>query len=75
MAYDEQELEAAISLLIDQMEGEQGDRHEILQRLQTLISQLRATGMPVPDDLKRMEADLQAELGRGRGRESGDAGE
>lgn len=75
MAYDEQELEAAISLLIDQMEGDQGDRHEILQRLQTLISQLRATGMPVPDDLKRMEADLHAELGRESGNGSGDSGE
>jgi len=68
MAYDEQELEAAVSLLIDQMEGEQGDRHEIWQRLQTLINQLRATGMPVPDDLKRMEAELDAEFGRESGK-------
>lgn len=63
MAYDEQEIEAAISLLIDEMEGDQGDRREIWLRLQTLIGQIRATGMPVPDDLKRMEADLQAEFG------------
>lgn len=71
MAYDEQEFEAAISLLIDQMEGDQGDRHEIWLRLQTLISQLRATGMPVPDDLKRMEADLKAEFDRERGEGTG----
>lgn len=63
MAYDEQELEAAISLLIDQMEGEQGDRHEIWLRLQALLNQLRAVGMPVPDNLKRMEDELEAEFG------------
>lgn len=65
MAYDEQEIEAAISLLIDEMQGEQGDRHEIWMRLQTLLSQLRAVGMPVPDDLKRMNAELEAEFGGG----------
>lgn len=67
MAYDEQEIEAAVSLLIDQMEGEQGDRHEIWLRLQTLLNQIRATGMPVPDDLKRMEAGLEAEFGEENG--------
>lgn len=65
MAYDEQEIEAAISLLIDEMEGDQGDRREIWMRLQTLLNQIRAMGMPVPENLKRMEADLEAEFGNG----------
>ncbi|MDH5410283.1 MAG: hypothetical protein OEZ03_10925 [Alphaproteobacteria bacterium] len=67
MANEHSELIAAASLLIDQMEGEQGDRHEIWLRLQTTLQQIRATGMPVPDDLLRMERLLEEEF-------SGDAG-
>ena len=63
MANEHSELAAAASLLIDEMEGEQGDRHEIWLRLQTILQQLRATGMPVPEDLVRMEQDLEAEFG------------
>jgi len=63
MANEHSELAAAASLLIDEMEGEQGDRHEIWLRLQTILRQLRATGMPVPDDLVRMEQELEAEFG------------
>jgi hypothetical protein len=52
-----------MSMLVDEMEGDLGDRHEIWLRLQTLMQQIRATGMPVPDDLKRMKAELEAEFG------------
>jgi predicted protein tyrosine phosphatase len=62
MPMSDRELEAAVSLLIDEMEGDMGDRHEIWQRLQTILQQLRATGMPVPDDLVRMEQELEAEF-------------
>jgi len=67
MANEHSELAAAASLLIDEMEGEQGDRHEIWLRLQTILQQLRATGMPVPEDLVRMEQDLEAEFGQESG--------
>ncbi len=63
MANEHGELQAAISLLIDEMEGDLGDRHEIWLRLQTILQQIRATGMPVPDDLQRMEQELEAEFG------------
>ncbi|MDH3231492.1 MAG: hypothetical protein OEN55_17010 [Alphaproteobacteria bacterium] len=63
MANEHSELEAAIAMLIDAMEGDMGDRHEIWLRLQTLLQQIRATGMPVPDDLQRMEEALEAEFG------------
>ncbi len=63
MALSDSELETAISMLIDEMEGDLGDRHEIWLRLQTLLQQIRATGMPVPDDLQRMEEELEAEFG------------
>jgi hypothetical protein len=67
MANEHSELMAAASLLIDEMEGEQGDRHEIWLRLQTILQQIRATGMPVPDDLLRMEQELEEEFGRESG--------
>lgn len=62
MTKEHSELAAVASLLIDQMEGELGDRHEIWLRLQTILQQIRATGMPVPDDLLRMERLLEEEF-------------
>lgn len=53
-----QELQAALSLLLDEMEGDQGDSHEIFLRLAQILSQMRAHGMPLPDDLVRLEAEL-----------------
>ena len=63
MPMSDRELEAAVSLLIDEMEGDLGDRHEIWLRLLAILQQIRATGMPVPDDLVRMEQELEAEFG------------
>jgi hypothetical protein len=60
MGVSEQELEAAVALLIEEMEGDQGDPHEIYLRLRQLLDQLRATGMPLPGDLVKLEKDLSA---------------
>ena len=57
---DTKDLEAEVSLLLDEMEGDQGDRHEIYLRVRQLISNLKAVGMPPPDDLVRLAADLEA---------------
>lgn len=59
---DRQEIEAALSLLLDQMEGDQGDSHEIYLRLAQILSQMRALGMPLPEDLVRLERELAAEF-------------
>jgi hypothetical protein len=56
---DSKDLQAEISLLLDEMEGEQGDRHEIYLRVRQLLSNLQATGMPAPEDLVRLAADLE----------------
>ena len=56
---DTQDLEAEVSLLLDEMEGEQGDRHEIYLRVRLLLSNLKAMGMPPPDDLVRLAAELE----------------
>ena len=62
MAMDRQEIEAALSLLLDQMEGDWGDRHEIFLRIAQTLDQMRAMGMPLPEDLVRMEEELAAEF-------------
>ena len=61
-AMDRNEIEAAVSLLLDDMEGEWGDRHEIFLRIQQTLEQMRAMGMPLPEDLVRMEEELAAEF-------------
>ncbi len=59
---DRDEIEATVSLLLDDMEGEWGDRHEIFLRVQQVLDQMRAMGMPLPEDLVRMEEELAAEF-------------
>jgi hypothetical protein len=59
---DLEEFEAALSLLVDEMEGDQGDRHEIFLRIQQMLSTMRAEGLPVPEDLVRLEEELGAEF-------------
>lgn len=60
MAFDD--LDAEIAYLMNIMEGEQGDLREIEFRLRQVISTLRAEGLPVPEDLKKLEADLDRQL-------------
>ncbi len=62
MAFDEQELEAALSALLVDLEGETDDAQDIYLRLRQLLDGIRAMGMPLPDDLVRLEHDLGAEF-------------
>jgi hypothetical protein len=62
MRLDRQEIEATLSLLLDEMEGEQGRSHEIYLRLVQILDAMRATGMPLPEDLVEMERDMAAEF-------------
>lgn len=57
-----QEIEAALMELLGEMEGEIGDSHEFYLRLRQMLDSMRATGMPVPEDLAKLEQDLSAEF-------------
>ena len=59
---DREELRAALSLLVDEMDGEIEDSHEIYLRLTMLLNQMRALNMPIPEDLARMEAEMSEEF-------------
>ncbi|NQU58797.1 MAG: hypothetical protein HQ513_16335 [Rhodospirillales bacterium] len=47
---------------MSEVQGDQGDAHEILMRLKQLIATMRAEGLPVPQDFKNLEAGLDEEF-------------
>jgi hypothetical protein len=61
-----EDIEAELSLLVTQMENQPEDRRELYLLLREKLNELRAFGMPVPDDLLRMEQDLEAEFAADR---------
>ena len=60
MAFDD--LKAELALLINQMENQPEDRHELYLQVREKLNEMRAFGMPLPDDLVRMEKDLEREF-------------
>jgi len=53
---------AEISLLTTQMENQPHDKHEIYLQLREKLNEMRATGMPLPKDLVKLEQRLEAEF-------------
>ena len=63
---DMEDVMTGINLLVQQMEGEPDDLHEIHFKLRELLNEIKATGMPLPDDLVALDEQLgAAEAGRG----------
>lgn len=60
MAFEQLKLQ--ISLLLSQMQNEPEDRHEIYLQLHEKLNEMKAFGMPLPDDLVKLEHDLEAEF-------------
>ena len=56
------DLNAELSFLMQQLDDEPGDFHQIFFRLHQILSTFRAEGLPVPENLARMERDLDARL-------------
>jgi hypothetical protein len=58
---------AQISLLLEEMVNQPEDEHEIQEQLREKLRELRAMGLPLPDDLvaleKRLDDDLDVEEG------------
>ncbi len=55
-----EDLQAEISLLLTQMENQPEDPRELHELMREKISQMRAFGMPVPEDLLKFEKELGA---------------
>jgi len=62
MAFDA--IKAEIGLLLTRMQNEPEDRHELYLQLMEKIGQLKAYGMPIPDDLLQLEHSLEAEFAK-----------
>jgi phage-related holin len=60
MAFDT--VTAEIGLLLTRMQNEPEDRYELYEQLREKLNELRAFGMPVPQDLEDLAAALEAEF-------------
>ena len=60
MAFED--LIAKINLLLNDMETQPHDAHELLEQVHLELNQLKATGQPLPDDLIRLEKQLEKEF-------------
>lgn len=60
MAFDK--LKDDISILLTEMQNEPQDVREIHLALKEKLNELKAFGMPLPDDLVKLEQDLDREL-------------
>lgn len=59
---DLDEFEAAIALLLTQMENQPEDRHELYLQIREKLNEMKAYGMPLPEDLVKIEEELEAEF-------------
>jgi len=57
MAFDD--LEAELALLINQMETPPEDPHELYLRIYEKLNEFKVLGLPLPDDLVRVEKELE----------------
>src|SRR5680860_383752 len=60
MAFED--LKAEIALLLNQMENQPQDRHELYLQIRERLNEMLAFGMPLPEDLVRLEKELEAEF-------------
>jgi hypothetical protein len=64
MAFED--VEAEIGLLVTQMQNQPADPHELYLQIRQKLNELRAFGMPVPEDLIQLERRLEAEFAADR---------
>lgn len=57
-----EKLKMDISYLLTAMQNEPEDPHEIYLQIKEKLSELKAFGMPLPEDLVRMERELGEEF-------------
>jgi hypothetical protein len=60
MAFDD--LKAELALLLNQMENQPEDQHELYLQIREKLNEMRVFGMPLPDDLVRLEKELEAQF-------------
>jgi hypothetical protein len=66
MAFDQIKLE--ISQLLAEMQNQPEDKHEIYLSVREKLNQMKATGMPLPEDLVALERELEEEFASEQGK-------
>lgn len=62
MAFEE--LKAQIAYLLTEMENQPENAHEVYETLREKLNEMRAMGMPVPEDFVELEKRLDAEFSK-----------
>jgi hypothetical protein len=60
MAFDD--IQAELGLLLTRMQNEPEDRPELYLQIMQKLNELKAYGMPLPEDLVQFERRLEAEF-------------
>ncbi|MCB1522247.1 MAG: hypothetical protein KDJ37_16980 [Hyphomicrobiaceae bacterium] len=60
MAFDA--IKAELGILMTRMQNEPEDRHELYLVVMEKLNEMKAFGMPLPEDLVKLEAALEAEF-------------
>lgn len=55
-------IKASISLLLEQMVERPHDAHELQEQLREKLSEIKALGLPLPEDLVALERRLEDDL-------------
>lgn len=58
-----EDLEARLSYLLTSIEENPEDLHELHELVQQKLQQLKAMGLPLPDDLVALQQRLEADFG------------
>lgn len=64
MAFED--VTAEIGVLLTRMQNEPEDAHELYLQLMEKLNELKAFGLPIPEDLQKLEAELSADLDAAR---------
>lgn len=61
-----EKLKAEIGVLLTAMENQPQDQRELYEQVREKLNEMRAFGLPIPQDLADLEQSLEIALGAGR---------